>query len=98
MPNSPKRIQVGFRPDVLEALESLSKNSGYSLSKCVGILVEQSLVQRGLLKETLTSHLPADIQQAAKEESAASEAGWKPSDGDMELLKKIKLLKQLDLL
>lgn len=98
MPNSPKRIQCGFRPDVLEALESLSKNSGHSLSKVVSILVEQSLVQRGLLTETLTSSLPADIQQAVKEESAASEAGWKPEDGDMELLKKIKLLKELKLL
>lgn len=95
-----QRIQVGFSTNAMEAIEKLSEQTGFSLSKVASILAEQSLISRGLIQEVLpgANHLPPEVSQSIKEESAAYEAGWKPDDGDMELLKKIKLLKDVGML
>ena len=59
---SPKRIQVGFSPVTLKAVEGLAESEGLKLSRVVSILVEEALVYRGLLKGSrMKEVLPSDI-------------------------------------
>lgn len=49
MPTSQKRVQVLFRPAVLEVLEQLANEQGVTLSKISAQLVEEALESRGLV-------------------------------------------------
>ena len=59
---SPKRIQVGFSPVTLKAVEGLAESEGLKLSRVVSILVEKALVPRAILKGSrMREVLPSDI-------------------------------------
>lgn len=103
MADASRRIQVGFKDDTLQALEKLSETSGYSLSKCVSVLTEEALVQRGLLNQPdIPASAVSPIIQAAQKAGLQSQLVSKKTealdDDDLKLLKKLKMLKELGLL
>lgn len=98
MANASKRVQVGFKADVLDALEHLSNQSGDSLSKVVSTLVEQALTSRGLLKESALNPSVSDIARDLGYTVKTVQKKAEPlEDDDLKLLKKLKTLKELGL-
>lgn len=101
MANASKRVQVGFKSDVLDALEQLSTQSGESLSKVVSRLVEQSLVNRGLLEDSALNPVgkSSSVVDMAAAMGYSVETVQKKTesleDDDLKLLKKLKMLKEL---
>ena len=86
---TPKRIQVQLRDSSLEQVEQLAEQMNISLSKACAFLVDEALALR-------QNHPPAPTfktEVVAKKSTPELDL----DDDDIKLLKKIKLLKALDL-
>ena len=66
MPTSQKRVQVLFRPAVLEVLEQLSNEKGITLSKISAQLVEEALESKGLIDRKALTNKTRKLEVVAK--------------------------------
>ena len=102
MANASKRIQVGFKQHVLDALETFSEQSGDSLSRSVSVLVEEALISRGMLeaKAPLKPSLKTGWEEKLGSSTETTPLPTSPSidEEDLKLLQKIKVLKELGVL
>jgi hypothetical protein len=103
-----------LKPKVLSILEGISEDENLSLSKICSLLIEEALVTRGAYSKTsrMSEILPSSPERDSlmRKDSlldAAAAAGRKVElvseksevdDEDLKLLKKIKMLKELNLL
>ena len=100
MPTNLKRVQVLLRPEVLEIIETLSNKDGLALSKTCALLIEEMLEAKGLLdRSTLRNRGRWQADSISKnkktDESSQKNTDTSVSEEDLELLRKIKLLKEL---
>lgn len=86
MPTASKRIQVLLKPDVMELVEGISEQDGLSHSKVASLLITEALCARGLVPGSKMTVSTVMTNQSNSE-----------TDNDAELLKKVKLLKELGL-
>ena len=89
---APKRIQVQLRDSSLEQVEKLAEQMNISLSKATAFLVDEALAHRQN-HPTTQSPMTAEVVMTNSRKLPETEL----DDEDLKLLKKIKLLKALDL-
>ena len=85
---APKRIQVQLRDSSLEQVEKLAEQMNISLSKATAFLVDEALAHR-------QNHPAMTAEVVMTNSRKLPETDL--DDEDLKLLKKIKLLKALDL-
>lgn len=104
-----KRIQVLLRDRVYEIVEALSGDENLPMSKVCSMLIEESLMARGEFSKSRPADTPGfipkgvEMKVVAKQdpienarESLAAASGI--DDEDLKLLRKLKMLKELNLL
>lgn len=101
-----------LRPEVLELVEAIAEQDNLSNSKVVALLAEEALVNRGLFqknqiqpttsKKRASSKLEDSVLDMAADKNLEVTAVSKRTEDlnpeDLALLKKIKLLKEMNLL
>lgn len=90
MPSDKKRVQVLYRPSVLEELERLAAEEQVSLSRITTMLVDEALAYR---KNAVATSSPKP--SPAPSDLSTDDIEIDPDD--MKLLKKIRVLKEMGL-
>ena len=104
MPTKVKRCQVLLKEKVLEEVEKISEETGVSLSKVISALTEEALLNRGVLgadnsgasKTSFSEFYKEQIDKSNKQLVEAINETPELTDGDIELLGKLKKLKALE--
>ena len=97
VPTNLKRVQVLLHPTVMEKIEQLSDEDGLPLSKQCALLVEEALEARGAIDRKSLRRKYSSTKVAENKRSKTNTDGVlnSLSAEDLDLLKKIKALKEL---